>query len=60
MAIATLHVDKMVYGGCGLARTERGAVLVRDAIAGETVVAKFTGKQGGMPVFSDLRNRTGF
>ena len=51
MAIVTLHVDKMVYGGCGLARTDTGAVLVRDAIAGETVMAESVGRQGGMPVF---------
>jgi 23S rRNA (uracil1939-C5)-methyltransferase len=42
-------IEKLVFGGAGLARTAGGVVLVTDALPGETVRIEQTGKTGGVP-----------
>lgn len=45
-----LEIEKLVYGGYGLARTEDGVVLIENVIPGEVVKANIIGKKGGVPV----------
>ncbi len=45
-----LTIEKMVYGGYGLARTEDGVILVENVLPGEIVKANVIGKKGGVPV----------
>ena len=43
-----LTIEKMVYGGYGLARTEEGVVLVENVLPGEVVKADIIDKKGGV------------
>ena len=43
-------IEKLVYGGYGLARTEDGVVLVESVLPGEVVDADIIDKKGGVPV----------
>lgn len=45
-----LNIEKMVYGGYGLARTEDGVILVENVLPGEVVKADIINKKGGVPV----------
>lgn len=47
-----LTIEKVVHGGCGLARGMHGAVLVPGALPGEVVDASEVGKRNGMPVMA--------
>src|SRR5271157_2140152 len=44
-----LTIEKLVHGGLGLARTDRGVVLVSDVAPGEKVRAIPDGARGGQP-----------
>ncbi|MBN2189520.1 MAG: class I SAM-dependent RNA methyltransferase [Chitinispirillaceae bacterium] len=48
MSIQTVTIEKLVFGGAGLARTGEGIVFVNDVAPGETVEIEFTGKKGGV------------
>jgi 23S rRNA (uracil1939-C5)-methyltransferase len=51
MATITLSVEKMVFGGMGLARTSQGIMFISGVMPGETVVARISGeKTGGIPI----------
>jgi tRNA (uracil-5-)-methyltransferase/23S rRNA (uracil1939-C5)-methyltransferase len=41
-----LHIEKIVAGGYGLARTDRGVALIAGALPGETVEARLEAKKG--------------
>jgi 23S rRNA (uracil1939-C5)-methyltransferase len=43
----TVSIEKLVFGGVGLARTDKGIVFVSDVAPGETVEIEMTGKKGG-------------
>ena len=43
-----LVIEKMVYGGYGLARTEEGIVLIENTLPSEVVKANIIGKKGGV------------
>ncbi|NIA08816.1 MAG: TRAM domain-containing protein [Nitrospiraceae bacterium] len=43
-----LYIEKLVSGGSGLARTERGIVLVEGSVPGETVEADISGSRRGV------------
>lgn len=43
-----LYIERLVFGGSGLARTERGIVLVEGCVPGETVNADISGSRGGV------------
>jgi len=43
-----LYIEKLVFGGSGLARTSRGIVFVEGCVPGETVEADITGSRGGV------------
>ena len=45
-----LVIEKLVYGGYGLARTEDGVILVENVLPGEAVKANVIGKKGGVSV----------
>ncbi len=45
---AVVTIEKLVYGGAGLARTESGVIFVDNALPGETVRIEPTGKTGGI------------
>lgn len=45
-----LKVEKLVFGGYGLARTDNGIVFVEQVVPGEMVRADITGKTGGVPL----------
>jgi 23S rRNA (uracil1939-C5)-methyltransferase len=45
-----LTIEKLVFGGQGLARTPDGVVFVDGVLPGEIVEAETTGRQGGAPV----------
>jgi 23S rRNA (uracil1939-C5)-methyltransferase len=49
MSSQTVTVEKLVFGGAGLARTEDGVVFVSGTAPGETVEIEITGKKGGTP-----------
>ena len=42
-----LHIEKLVFGGLGLARTDEGVILVRDVLPGEKVSAVLDDNRGG-------------
>jgi 23S rRNA (uracil1939-C5)-methyltransferase len=42
-----LHIEKLVFGGLGLARTDEGIIFVRDVLPGEKVSAVLDNNQGG-------------
>ena len=44
----TFRVEKLVPGGYGLARTERGVVLVKGALPGELVRGEPKRKKGAL------------
>jgi 23S rRNA (uracil1939-C5)-methyltransferase len=44
----TVLIEKLVFGGAGLARTDKGVVFVNDVAPGETVEIEITGKKGGV------------
>jgi len=48
MPSQTVTIEKLVFGGAGLARTANGVVFVNDVAPGETVEIEITGKQGGV------------
>jgi 23S rRNA (uracil1939-C5)-methyltransferase len=48
MPSQTVTIEKLVFGGAGLARTANGVVFVNDAAPGETVEIEITGKKGGV------------
>jgi 23S rRNA (uracil1939-C5)-methyltransferase len=41
------HIEKLVFGGLGLARTDQGVIFVRDVLPGEKVSAVLEVNQGG-------------
>ncbi len=43
-------IEKMVFGGYGLARTDKGVIFVEQVLPGETVDVEIIGKKGGMPI----------
>ena len=43
-----LYIERLVFGGSGLARSERGIVFVEGCVPGETVEADITGSRGGV------------
>lgn len=43
-------IEKLVFGGYGLARTEHGVALIENVLPGEVVKAEITGKKGGVTV----------
>ena len=43
-------IEKLVYGGYGLARTEEGVVLIENVLPGEVVKADIIDKKCGVPV----------
>ncbi|MBD3344970.1 MAG: hypothetical protein GF401_07900 [Chitinivibrionales bacterium] len=45
-----LEIEKLVYGGWGLARTDQGIVFVSDVIPGETVRAQQIGVRSDCPI----------
>jgi 23S rRNA (uracil1939-C5)-methyltransferase len=45
---SVVTIEKLVFGGAGLARTADGVILVADALTGETVRIEQTGKKGGV------------
>jgi len=45
-----LKVEKLVYGGLGLCRTDEGVVFVDQVLPGEVVEAEVAGKRGGARV----------
>ena len=45
-----LVIEKMVFGGYGLARTKDGVILIENVLPGEVVKADITKKKGGVPV----------
>ncbi len=47
--MSVVTVEKLVFGGAGLARTAGGVVFVSEALGGETVRIEPTGKTGGVP-----------
>lgn len=47
--VLQLRVEKVVYGGQGIARTEQGVVFVTGALPGELVEATCEGVKGGCP-----------
>ncbi len=48
MSETVVTIEKLVFGGSGLARTEQGVVFVSDVAPGETVAIKRCGKKGGV------------
>jgi 23S rRNA (uracil1939-C5)-methyltransferase len=46
-----LHIEKLVFGGLGLARTDEGVILVRDVLPGEIVYATVS-QEGGYSKFA--------
>jgi tRNA/tmRNA/rRNA uracil-C5-methylase (TrmA/RlmC/RlmD family) len=48
MSHQTVTIEKLVFGGAGLARTDKGIVFVNDTAPGETVEIEITGKKGGV------------
>jgi 23S rRNA (uracil1939-C5)-methyltransferase len=42
-----LHIEKLVFGGMGLARTDEGVIFVRDVLPGEKVLAVPDEDRGG-------------
>ncbi|MGE5671224.1 MAG: class I SAM-dependent RNA methyltransferase [Fibrobacterota bacterium] len=51
----TLTVEKMIFGGYGLARTDMGVVFVDDALPGETVEYSVNSKVQGVPLATPLK-----
>jgi 23S rRNA (uracil1939-C5)-methyltransferase len=45
--VQIVTIEKLVFGGAGLARTAEGVVFVNDVVPGETVEIEITGKRGG-------------
>jgi 23S rRNA (uracil1939-C5)-methyltransferase len=45
---SVVTIEKLVYGGAALARTESGVTFVDGALPGETVRIEVTGKKGGI------------
>ena len=45
---SVVTIEKLVFGGTGLARTADGVMLVADALGGERVRIEPTGKRGGV------------
>lgn len=43
----TVTIEKLVYGGYGLARTDQGVIFISDVAPGETAAIEMTGKKGG-------------
>lgn len=43
-------IEKMVYGGYGLARTDNGVLFIEQVLPGETVAAEIIEKKGGVPI----------
>lgn len=48
MSVIDVQIEKLVYGGAGLARTDQGAALVPFTLPGETLSAEVTRKTGNM------------
>lgn len=51
----TLTVEKMIFGGYGLARTDTGVLFVEDALPGETVEYTVNCNVHGVPLATPLR-----
>lgn len=45
-----LKIEKLVFGGYGIAKTSEKVILVEQVLPGEIVEAKITGKKGGLPL----------
>lgn len=52
----TLTVEKMIFGGYGLARTDTGVLFVEDALPGETVEYVVNSKVQGVPLATPLKH----
>ncbi|MGA2506781.1 MAG: hypothetical protein ABSF80_04820 [Chitinispirillaceae bacterium] len=50
MSRQTVSIEKLVFGGMGLARTDRGIIFVNDVVPDETVEIELCGKKGGVTV----------
>ncbi|MDR2729219.1 MAG: hypothetical protein LBB56_08795 [Chitinispirillales bacterium] len=46
--LKTVKIEKMVYGGCGLGRSENGVILIQGVIPGELVEYEPRGTRGGV------------
>ncbi len=46
----TVNIEKLVFGGYGLAHTAEGVIFVEQAAPGDRVKVVQTGKRGGIPV----------
>ncbi|NLD93884.1 MAG: class I SAM-dependent RNA methyltransferase [Fibrobacter sp.] len=51
----TLTIEKMIFGGYGLARTDTGVIFVEDALPGETVECSVRSKVQGVPLATPLK-----
>lgn len=45
-----LSIEKLVYGGYGLARAGGDVIFLEDALPDEIVEAEIIGEKGGMPI----------
>jgi len=50
MSRQTVTIEKLVFGGMGLARTSQGIIFVSDVAPGETVAIEPCGKKGGVTI----------
>lgn len=50
-----LTVEKMIFGGYGLARTDTGVIFVEDALPGETVEYSVNSNVQGVPLATPLK-----
>jgi 23S rRNA (uracil1939-C5)-methyltransferase len=51
----TLTVEKMIFGGYGLARTDTGVIFVEDALPGETLEYVVNSSVQGVPLATPLK-----
>jgi 23S rRNA (uracil1939-C5)-methyltransferase len=54
MTHPTVTIEKLVFGGYGLARTPSGVIFVTDVAPGETVLVEPRGKKGGQPLYKPV------
>lgn len=50
--IEEVKIEKLIFGGLSLARIDGKAVFVEGAVPGEKVSAEFSGKKGGIEVYT--------
>lgn len=51
----TLTVEKMIFGGYGLARTDTGVIFVEDALPGEAVEYRVSSNVQGVPLATPVK-----